>query len=402
MSKSFASQTHLRDRFLAAALFLALALLSAFFSSKQPRAQSMVGSFSNGFSDGQDFFPIGVWLQNTRDARAYAAMGVNTFVGLWQGPTETQLAELAKAGMHAIAEQNEVGLTSSNAQIIKAWMHGDEPDNAQPLPGGGHGDCILPNEVVSKFAAIRSRDPTRPVFLNFGQGVVNEAWRGRGSLCSRIGHDAYYRAASRGADILSFDIYPITEHRQPHVQGRLELVAGGVANLKQWSTTDQRVWAIIGTTHIYDPKRRPTPAEIRAMAWMAIVRGARGLVYFVHEWQPSFSSNAIFRYPEISAAVTVLNSEIRNLAPVINSQQVVVATADPSTIAAMARIHNDTLYVFAANLSNNSSRPEITIDREMYGMGIVLGEARSVRLDGRIIRDEFAPYGVHLYVFSGK
>ena len=341
MSKSFASQTHLRDHFLAAALFLALALLSACFWSKQSRAQGMAGPFSNGFSDGQDFFPIGVWLQNTRDAGAYAAMGVNTFVGLWQGPTEAQLAELAKAGMYAIAEQNEVGLTSPNAQIIKAWMHGDEPDNAQPLPGGGHGDCILPNQVVSKFAAIRSRDPTRPVFLNFGQGVVNKAWRGRGSLCSSIGHEEYYRAASSGADILSFDIYPVTEHRQPEVQGRLELVAGGVANLKQWSTTDQRVWAIIGTTHIYDPKRRPTPAEIRAMAWMAIVRGARGLVYFVHEWQPSFSSNAIFRYPEIAAAVTVLNSEIRNLASVINSPQAVTATADPSTIAAMARIHNE-------------------------------------------------------------
>ena len=64
------------------------------------------------------------------------------------------------------------------------------------------------------------------------------------------------------------------------------------------------------------------------MAWMAIVRGARGLVYFVHEWQPNFSSNAIFRYPEITAAVTELNAEIRGLAPVINSSQVVEVTVD--------------------------------------------------------------------------
>ena len=184
----------------------------------------MAGPFSNGFSDSQDYFPIGVWLQNTRDAGAYAAMGVNTFVGLWQGPTEGQLAELAKAGMYAIAEQNEVGLTSPNAHVIKAWMHGDEPDNAQPLPGGGHGDCILPNQVVSKFATIRSRDPTRPVFLNFGRLRRREqglAWKGK-PLQHYRSLQAYYRAASSGADILSFDIYPVTEHRQPEVQGRLE------------------------------------------------------------------------------------------------------------------------------------------------------------------------------------
>src|SRR5262245_18414681 len=100
MRKSFASLTHLRTYFVVPALLLAVALLSACLASKVSRAQDTVGRFSNGFADGQDFSPIGVLLQNTRDAPAYAAMGVNTFVGLWQGPTETQLAELANAGMY--------------------------------------------------------------------------------------------------------------------------------------------------------------------------------------------------------------------------------------------------------------------------------------------------------------
>ena len=364
-------------------------------------AQSSSGQFANGFPDDPRFFPIGVWVQDPQGAAAYKAMGVNTFVGLWKGPTEVQLSQLAKAGVYAIADQNDLALHSPNAHVIKAWMQDDEPDNAQPRLIGGHGDCVRPEQVVSTFSAMRSRDPTRPVFLNFGQGVANKQWRGRGRLCNSMDHDLYYRQASRGADILSFDIYPVTESRQPHIQGRLELVADGVSNLVRWAVPEQRVWALIGTTHISDPSRRPTPAEIRAMAWMALIKGARGLVYFVHEWHPTFGSSAIFRYPEIVAAVTLLNSEIRELAPVINSANVVSIKASPD-IAAMARGHGDILYVFAVNLSNKPRKAKLTLDGGQTGAGGVVGETRPVSLKDGVLDDDFEPYGARLYAFPQR
>jgi hypothetical protein len=42
------------------------------------------------------YFPIGVWLQSPFHAPEYKAIGINLFVGLYDGPTETQLAELAR------------------------------------------------------------------------------------------------------------------------------------------------------------------------------------------------------------------------------------------------------------------------------------------------------------------
>ena len=39
----------------------------------------------------------------------------------------------------------------------------------------------------------------------------------------------------------------------------------------------------------------------------------------------------------------------------------------------------------------------ITIDRSMSRAGIVLGETRSMKLEAGMIRDDFAPYAVHLY-----
>src|SRR5689334_13264772 len=58
----------------------------------------------------QDSFPIAVWLQAPANASKYKAAGINLYVGLWQGPTEEQLAILKAAGMPVVCEQNAVGL----------------------------------------------------------------------------------------------------------------------------------------------------------------------------------------------------------------------------------------------------------------------------------------------------
>src|SRR6516225_2702151 len=89
----------------------------------------------NGLPSDPSYFPIGVWMQQPRLAPEYKAIGVNLFVGLWKGPTEAQLAELAKYDMPVLAEQNDVGLTSPNARMIRGWLvREDEPDNAQASP----------------------------------------------------------------------------------------------------------------------------------------------------------------------------------------------------------------------------------------------------------------------------
>ena len=65
-----------------------------------PRPQEFV----NGFPTEAKFFPLGVWLQQPRNAAAYSAMGINTYVGLWQQPAEAQLEQLEQYGLYLIAE----------------------------------------------------------------------------------------------------------------------------------------------------------------------------------------------------------------------------------------------------------------------------------------------------------
>src|ERR1051326_4577753 len=122
-----------------------------------------------------NYFPIAVWLQSPSNATKFKAAGINLYVGLWQGPTEEQLATLKAAGMPVICEQNAIGLAHKNDPTIIGWMHGDEPDNAQPVKDPvtgkeGYGPCIPPSRIVADYNRLRAIDPTRPILLNLGQG----------------------------------------------------------------------------------------------------------------------------------------------------------------------------------------------------------------------------------------
>src|SRR6266516_3111818 len=94
------------------------------------------GSYSKwlyGPPNDAGFFPIAVWLQNPVNAERYRKAGFNTYIALWRGPTEEQLETLKKANLRLICQQNDVALRHLNDPTIIAWMHDDEPDNAQSL-----------------------------------------------------------------------------------------------------------------------------------------------------------------------------------------------------------------------------------------------------------------------------
>ncbi len=351
-------------------------------------------TFQNGFPADKGFFPIGVWQQWPGRAPLYRAMGINTIVGLYEGPTEAQLAELAKHGMFAIGEQNDVALGSANSAVIKGWMQADEPDNAQPVAPGQWGPCIPAAEVARRTLAMKERDPTRPILLNFGRGVADETWPGRGPCTGDLD---YYDAAIAGADILSFDIYPVSSDT-PHVQGNLEYVARGVANLTRCAAAGQAVWGVIETTAI-QMQRHVTPAELRAEVWMALIHGATGIVYFVHEWTGGFREDGIFRYPDIVAAVAKTNASITALAAVLNGPTIpsLVAVASEVPIATMAKRQGDALYVFAVAMRGDPSTPWFALRGLRDGRAIVIDEDRAVDVKGGILEDSFAGYGVHLY-----
>src|SRR5262245_42590892 len=88
-------------------------------------------------------------------------------------------------------------------------------------------------------------------------------------------------------------------------------------------------------THISNPKAKATPGQVRAEVWMSLVRGSRGLIYFVHQFQPRFVEAGLLDDKEMTAAVGAINKQIHELAPVLNSPTVPDGVTVASSVAAV-------------------------------------------------------------------
>jgi hypothetical protein len=342
-----------------------------------------------------EWFPIGVWLQEPSLADEYAALGINTFVGLWKGPTEEQLDTLAAAGMKVVCSLNKVAKGRLDDPHIIAWMQIDEPDNR----GDGLGARATPSEVAEMYARLRKFDPDRPVWLNLGQGVANDSWKGRGAR--RSDYPGYVEAT----DIASFDVYPVTNIQKSDGENYLWYVAKGVRRLREWGKDTRVVWNFIECTGVGHATKKPTPHQVRALVWMSLVSGSRGLVYFCHEFEPKLSAAALLADPAMSRRVAAINREVLGYAPILNSATIAgavsIETTDRIRVGAMLKEHGGAKYLFAVAMRNNATTATFTVEGVQSGRVEVLGEGRDLEVTDGTFTDAFAPYEVHIYRVEG-
>jgi Beta-galactosidase len=358
--------------------------------------------FPKGLPQAPESFPLAVWLQAPSNADRYRAIGINTYVGLWRGPTEEQLDALDKAGIRLICGQSERSLRFKERPTIVGWMHGDEPDNAQSLgQGKGYGPPIPPATIVEGYEKIRKADPDRPVLLNLGQGVAWDGYYGRGV---RTNHPEDYPEYLKGCDIASFDIYP-SSHENKEVAGNLWYVPRGVERLRRWTGNRKGVWCCIETTRINNPSRKPTPEQVRSEVWMALIHGAKGIIYFAHEFKPKFIEAGLLADEEMARAVTAINRQVLDLAPALNAPDLEGAAGVKSSEEALpidfvVKRHAGSTYLFAVAMREGGTSATFTLPEIGNARVEVLGEGRTIEAVGGKWEDRFQGYQVHLYRIS--
>jgi hypothetical protein len=382
---------------------------------QRPSPEGAPGPYAawrNGPGRLADDFPLAVWLQAPRNAGRYQALGINLYVGLWRGPTEEQVAELKRHGMPVICALNDYARAHLDEPTFVGWMHGDEPDNARPLGRGrGYGPPVPPAEVEADYARIQAADPTRPVLLNLGQGVAWDGWRGRGV---RAHHPEDYPQYVRGCDIASFDIYPAV-HAAPEVAGRLWYVARGVDRFRRWAGGRKVVWNCIECTRIGNPDVKPTPEQVKAEVWMAIVHGSRGdRLLLPPVPAPVGRGRGLLADEAMARAVAGINRQVRELTPAILSPavdgavEVETAPADVSPelgrslrtgpVAVAVRRHGGATYVFAVRLESSPVQATFRARGQPDMARVeILGEGRTLPSRGGAFRDGFAAHAAHLY-----
>jgi hypothetical protein len=372
---------------------LALALIAAIpADDKSPYA-----GWTHGPPTDPAFFPIAVWLQDVRNAPKYKEAGINTYVALWRGPTQDQFDALKGLGMKLVCHQNEFGLAHKDDPTIIAWMHGDEPDNAQAKKGGGYGPPIATEKIVADYKKLRDADPSRPVLLNLGQGVAWDQYVGRGV---RTNHPEDYAEYLKGSDIASFDIYPVV-HDNRDIAGKLYKPAEGVERLRKWGEGKKIVWNCIEASRIDNEKTKANAAQIRSEVWLSLIHGSSGLIYFVHQFKPNFAEASLLQDADLLAGVTSINKEILSLAPALNSATIadgatVTTSGADAPVDVMVKRQGGSTYVFAAASREKGSKATIAV-KGAKGSAEVVGESRSIPLKNGTFDDDFKPYEVHLY-----
>jgi hypothetical protein len=348
------------------------------------------GSWPRGFPTDPSYFPIGVWMQNPENAERFKAVGVNHYVGLWEGPTDEQLANARGAGMPVVCEQAGVWQANLDNAGIWGWMHSDGPDNAQEMPDGSYGPCIDPAVTRARYDEMVAADASRPVVLLLGRGVATPDWVGRGECTGRT--DDYFGYVE-GADILVNYTYPVA-NEEP-----IDLVATGIDNLNHYAAWRKPVIADIEASSIHGLPR-PTPVELRAEVWMSLIHGAAGVQYFCHRMEPLNETDCL---DDAGAAdeLTRINRELVELAPALNSQPYALhpTSSNPAVpVHAVLKQVGSERYVFAVGMANGATTATFTLSGVDATVDVeVIGENRSIVASEGTFEDAFEAYAVHLY-----
>jgi hypothetical protein len=141
---------------------------------------------------------------------------------------------------------------------------------------------------------------------------------------------------------------------------------------------------------------------------MSIIHGTQGLIYFVHQFKPTFREAALLDDPETLDAIKNLNKQILQLAPVLHAPNVpdIVTTRCQSasdSVATMVKRHEGATYVFAVEMKGQSTSAEFGLKEPVGQSGAeVLGESRSLPVMANQFSDRFKPWEVHLYRFRDQ
>jgi hypothetical protein len=360
-----------------------------------------------------DFVPICVNVQSLTNAKIYRDAGINVYVGIdditpkpekdFQFKAEAAtLDKLTALGMYTMVEQHVWGHLKDHPAVI-AWLSPvDEPDNIQD------GGQSIPLDVfLAEAKKIKDFDSSHPYTVCFGQGLVNDLFKGRG-----IDRSLYpkYMAA---VDFIQYDVYPITNTRQPEPEKKLEMVGQGISFIRQWTGNQKPAMCWIETNHIKDPNRAPTPAQTNCEVWITMVHGARGVGYFCHDFTlPEKKASALSRDQAMLAQLTKTNAKLKRLARIISaplaSEPVTLKSDGGKVIASTKNVTVGQLMaartlfvptVLAVNVYGEKAKAVVPFPGLTKGRIVnVVDENRTITLDrDGEFDDEFAPYQEHVY-----
>jgi hypothetical protein len=136
---------------------------------------------------------------------------------------------------------------------------------------------------------------------------------------------------------------------------------------------------------------------------MSIIHGSRGLIYFVHQFEPNFVEASVLQDTTLLAGITEINQQIESLAAVIHAPDQpplleLVSSHGKDSIAATWRTHGGKHYCFVVGMTDRSTELEFVLGPQCSVSRVdVIGESRSLEVQNGKLKDSIPGYGVGLY-----
>lgn len=322
-----------------------------------------------------------------RDYSGWSSCGINTIA---RGPDCSDDscpasfdARVTAAGLHMIRaplpSPTQDAANHATDKLLLAWALPDEPDANGGLSANISG-------LQSRYAALTAVANHPPIYLNVGGSdllVTNQP----------------YAQALAATDWLADDIYPVSGFLDDSLtRNDLTLVGRVLDRFGELSPGKPR-FAWIETNNILG-QADPSPAQVRAEIWIAIVHGARGILYFEEQVEPVFNLESTSgpvrtemgkQHSIISRLAGVLQGEI-------NPAGVGAAAAAPFSVG-WRRSTEGTVVVVVNTSATARAGASITLTgANPAGNVAVFGEGRTLSSAAGKLIDDFDAYAVHIYV----
>jgi hypothetical protein len=367
--------------------------------------------FPHSLPSDPSYFPIGVWLESVL-SRSDVAFDKDAGINLYVGVADPELSKLgllrANRRMAFIQSDERTRFTRISSETA-GWLLMDEIDMTDG-PTACHGRL---ERIKSGLPADR-----RAHYNNYGKGVL--LWETNAEAACFI--DAQ--------QIVSSDLYWFTDPNQRRMIGERWLPEGErrmtfnevrraanygyqVDRMRALDLRDGRrkpIWNFVEvgwpfTESAADGGRAIQPDEIRAAVWHSLIAGARGIVYFDHQFGGPCPDRVLrppYCYPENRAMVKSVNRQINDLAPVLNAPSVTSAWTTNRSIRAMVKWYAGNFYVFAGSRENTASTGTFSLPCVGDATAERLGEGGPVPVSGGSFSDSFADgNAIHIYRIDG-
>jgi hypothetical protein len=295
-----------------------------------------------------------------------AGLKVLIFPGVLLEKPEFDISKLGNLVKH---------LTKSPA--ILSWYLVEEPDSSN----------ITPKQIEELKGVIRDLDPHHPISI-----IISDPKK--------------YINYSNCTDIFMIERYPVPKQPIVDVAEHVDLARKAVKDRIP-------VWAVLQAFGYQNEKnkgwgwkREPTYQEMKAMTYLAIVRGARGIFYFTYHGSEYFIKDSPRHWEDLKAIV----GELRAIYPLLVAPEV----EDGLISISMTGINRSSsfwmirqvkegnsliqagTYLIVVNGGNQSGTATFVIKRATSNVRVIL-EDRVIPVTKGIFSDNFKPYEVHIY-----